>query len=165
VASAPGTVDPAAQAPAVDAAAAGADLPAVDPTAKVSAMIAEADSLLGKPYILGGGHVGWGPSNGYDCSGFVSAVLHAGGYLSEPVTTTNLPEQTGIATGPGQYVTIYDRALPGEDGHVIISIDGQFYESGGEQGPWGGGGGVAKIETPPASYLATFPVVLHPEGL
>ncbi len=124
-----------------------------------------ADSLLGKPYIIGGGHGGWGPQAGYDCSGFVSAVLHAGGYLNAPVDTTALPSQTGIVSGPGKYVTIFDRALPGQSGHVIIRINGQFYESGGRRGPWGGGGGVEKIGTPSASYLAAFPSVLHPQGL
>jgi hypothetical protein len=48
---------------------------------------------------------------------------------------------------------------------VIIQINGQFYESGGMHGAWGGGGGVEKIATPSAAYLATFPTVLHPEGL
>ena len=46
--------------------------------------------------------------------GFVSAVLHAGGYLSQPQTTVTLPQQPGMESGPGQYVTVYDRALPGE---------------------------------------------------
>jgi len=132
---------------------------------RVQAMVNEADSLVGKPYVYGGGHSGWGPQTGYDCSGFVSAVLHAGGYLTSPVDTTALPSQPGMVSGPGQYVTVYDRALPGQSGHVIIEIDGQFYESGGMHGAWGGGGGVQKIATPSASYLATFPTVLHPEGL
>jgi cell wall-associated NlpC family hydrolase len=132
---------------------------------KVQAMINQADALLGKPYVFGGGHGGWAPSSGYDCSGFVSAVLHAGGYLNQPVDTTLLPSQPGILSGPGQFVTIYDRALPGENGHVIIEINGQFYESGGMHGSWGGGGGVEKIGRPDASYLATFPNVLHPAGL
>ena len=133
--------------------------------AQIQAMIQQADSLVGKPYVWGGGHGGWGPTSGYDCSGFVSAVLHAGGYLTQPADTTDLPNQPGILPGPGQYVTIYDRAQPGQNGHVIIEIAGQFYESGGETGAWGGGGGVEKIGTPPASYLATFPNVLHPSGL
>ncbi len=124
-----------------------------------------ADSLVGKPYVYGGGHGGWTPQAGYDCSGFVSAVLHAGGYLSQPVDTTALPQQAGMQAGPGQYVTVFDRALPGQSGHVIIDINGQFYESGGSHGAWGGGGGVEKIGTPSASYLATFPTVLHPAGL
>jgi cell wall-associated NlpC family hydrolase len=132
---------------------------------RVTAMVDEANSLVGKPYVYGGGHSGWGPQTGYDCSGFVSAVLHAGGYLSAPVDTTALPNQPGMVAGPGQNVTVYDRALPGQSGHVIIEINGQFYESGGSHGAWGGGGGVEKIGTPSAAYLATFPTVLHPEGL
>lgn len=132
---------------------------------QVQAMVNEADSLVGTPYVYGGGHSGWGPQAGYDCSGFVSAVLHAGGYLSSPQDTVTLPSQAGMVSGPGQYVTVYDRALPGESGHVIIDINGQFYESGGSHGAWGGGGGVEKIGTPSAAYLATFPTVLHPEGL
>jgi cell wall-associated NlpC family hydrolase len=132
---------------------------------RVAAMINEANSLVGKPYIVGGGHSGWGSQSGYDCSGFVSAVLHAGGFLTSPVDTTALPSQPGMVSGPGQYVTVYDRALPGQSGHVIIQINGQFYESGGMRGAWGGGGGVQKIGTPSASYLATFPTVLHPDGL
>jgi hypothetical protein len=134
-------------------------------TTQVQAMVNMANSLLGKPYVLGGGHAGFAPSSGYDCSGFVSAVLHAGGYLSQPADTTALPSQPGMLPGPGQYVTIYDRALPGENGHVIIDINGQFYESGGSAGPWGGGGGVEKIGRPSAAYLANFPTILHPSGL
>jgi hypothetical protein len=133
--------------------------------AKVSAMVKFADSIVGKPYIIGGGHGGWGPQSGYDCSGFVSAVLHAAGYLTHPVDTTLMPSQPGIESGPGKFVTIFDRALPGQSGHVIIEINGQFYESGGRHGPWGGGGGVMKIGKPDAGYLAAFPTVLHPQGL
>jgi cell wall-associated NlpC family hydrolase len=132
---------------------------------QVQSMVNMANSLLGKPYVLGGGHAGFAPSSGYDCSGFVSAVLHAGGYLSQPADTTAMPSQAGILPGRGQYVTIYDRALPGENGHVIIEINGQFYESGGSAGPWGGGGGVEKIGRPSDAYLAQFPTVLHPSGL
>jgi cell wall-associated NlpC family hydrolase len=132
---------------------------------RMQAMIQMANSLIGKPYVWGGGHSGWGPQSGYDCSGFVSAVLHAGGYLSSPADTTTLPSQSGILSGAGQYVTIYDRTGSGQAGHVIIEINGQFYESGGAAGAWGGGGGVEKIGRPSSSYLATFDRMLHPEGL
>jgi hypothetical protein len=132
---------------------------------RIESMVQEANSLLGKPYVWGGGHGSFGPQSGYDCSGFVSAVLHAGGYLTSPQDTETLPTAAGIESGPGQYVTIYDRTTPGQEGHVIIEINGQFYESGGESGSWGGGGGVEKIATPAASYLATFNTILHPEGL
>ncbi len=141
----------------------GTAISTADP--RIQAMTEEANALVGKPYVWGGGHDGWGPQSGYDCSGFVSAVLHAGGYLSTPQDTTTLPTSAGIESGPGQYVTIYDRDESGQAGHVIVEINGQFYESGGEQGKWGGGAGVEAISTPSASYLATFDRVLHPAGL
>ncbi len=133
--------------------------------ASVQAMLEKANSLVGDPYVWGGGHEGWGTQSGYDCSGFVSTVLHAGGYLSSPQDTETLPEASGMETGPGQYVTVYDRDESGTEGHVIIDIDGQFYESGGEHGSWGGGAGVERIATPSAAYLSTFNDVLHPAGL
>jgi cell wall-associated NlpC family hydrolase len=132
---------------------------------RIASMTQEANSLVGKPYVWGGGHNNFGPQSGYDCSGFVSAVLHAGGYLTSPQDTETLPTAAGMASGPGQYVTVYDRTTPGQEGHVIMEINGQFYESGGQSGSWGGGGGVEKIATPSASYLATFNTILHPEGL
>jgi len=132
---------------------------------RIDAMTEEANALVGKPYVWGGGHDGWGPQSGYDCSGFVSAVLHAGGYLSTPQDTTTLPASADMESGPGQYVTVYDRDKPGQQGHVIINIAGQFYESGGQSGSWGGGGGVEQIATPSAKYLSTFDTILHPAGL
>ncbi len=154
----PGGTPAAGSTPATGGAAFASD-------ARVQAMIATANSLVGKPYVWGGGHSGWGPQSGYDCSGFVSAVLHVGGYLSAPADTTSLPSQPGILSGPGQYVTIYDRDGAGQNGHVIIEIAGQFYESGGQKGAWGGGGGVERIGRPSDSYLATFDRILHPAGL
>ncbi len=128
---------------------------------QIKAMKAKADELIGLPYVWGGGHGGWQLVNGYDCSGFVSAVLHAGGYLGSPQTTDTLPGQADIASGPGRYVTIFDRT--GNGGHVIIDLDGTFYESGGSA-LGGGGAGVKKI-TPPLDYLVTFNTILHPRGL
>jgi hypothetical protein len=132
-----------------------------DVRAKVEAMIAIADVLSGKPYIWGGGHGDWQIGAGYDCSGFVSAVLHAAGFLTTPQTTDTLPSQPEIRPGPGDWVTIFDRTDPG--GHVIIDLDGTFYESGGSTSA-GGGAGVKRFK-PPISYLATFNRVLHPAGL
>jgi cell wall-associated NlpC family hydrolase len=163
VAPAGGAVDQAQQLAGVGGGGALASDPAA--AAKVSEMVKFADSAVGKPYIYGGGHGAWGPQPGYDCSGFVSAVLHSAGYLNAPVDTTALPDQAGILAGPGKFVTIYDRALSGHDGHVIIEINGQFYESGGMHGAWGGGGGVEKIGRPSDSYLKTFEHILHPEGM
>lgn len=97
--------------------------------------------------------------------GFASAIPHAGGYLNSPQDTETLPSAAGIESGPGQYSTIYDRTTPGQQGHVIMEINGQFYKSGGEQGAWGGGGGVQQIATPSPAYLSTFNLTLHPAGL
>lgn len=132
---------------------------------KINAMRTMARLLNGLPYIWGGGH-----SNftmvlpGYDCSGFVSAVLHAGGYLTTPVTTQSLPGQAGIMSGPGRWVTIFDRTDGGglSSDHVIIDIDGQWWEEGG----YGADSGrVHRIRHISSAYLQTFNLVLHPHGL
>ena len=137
------------------------------PTA-VQTMLEKAQSLVGRPYVWGGGHSSsdWLNASGYDCSGFVSAVLGSAGLISGPQSTQTLPSQPGLAAGPGQYVTIYDRdtsADPGQD-HVIINIAGNWYESGGNSAD-NPSGGVAKINPPSQAYLATFNQLLHPVGL
>ncbi len=134
-------------------------------TDRMRSMLVTAKLLSGTPYVWGGGHSGWVPSAGYDCSGFVSAVLHAAGFLAEPQTTQTLPSANGIESGPGKWVTIFDRtdAGSGED-HVIIDIDGQWWESGGGSGD-GGAGSVHRITKVSTAYLASFNVILHPRGL
>jgi hypothetical protein len=133
---------------------------------QVTAMTKFADAMVAQSpaYLYGGGHGSFGaPGQGVDCSGFVSAVLHAGGYLAQPVDTTSLPSQPGIDPGPGQHVTIFDRTGAGQSGHVIIKIEKQFYESGGNANP-NANGAVAKINPDPA-YLSSFDAILHPHGL
>jgi cell wall-associated NlpC family hydrolase len=127
---------------------------------RIEAMIRAADGLLGTPYVYGGGH---GAGGGLDCSGFVSAVLRSGGLLNDAVTTEGFASQPGIASGAGRYVTIYDRTGCGPNEHVIISINGRFYESGG--GSASGGAPFVHHFTPSPSYLASFNTVLHPTGL
>lgn len=112
-------------------------------------MLAAATALEGAPYTWGGGHSGWSPlatlkGAGVDCSGFVSAVLHAGGFLSSPVTTVTLPDASGIQAGAGTDVTIWDRPQPGSEGHVIIEILGRWFESGGNTA-YNPSGGVSEI--------------------
>jgi cell wall-associated NlpC family hydrolase/uncharacterized protein YukE len=128
---------------------------------RIEAMIRAADGLLGTPYVYGGGH--GGSDGGLDCSGFVSAVLRSGGYLDGAVTTEGFAGQPGIASGPGRYVTIYDRTGCGANEHVIININGRFYESGG--GSASGGAPFVHQFSPSADYLASFNTVLHPSGL
>lgn len=201
------------------------------PMAKVHAMLNQAHLLNGLPYIWGGGHTepAWVVGAGYDCSGFVSEVLHSAGYLDSPDTTQTLPGSPGILNGPGRYVTLYDRTIAtlkvwvkkmkmvsvrklvnpatagvhvtrnrransltavqmrvpkwvGEwktvkitklvrtqdtsnnDEHVIIDIDGQWWESGGSSAD-GGAAMVHPIANPSKAYLKSFNRILHPQGL
>jgi hypothetical protein len=122
--------------------------------------------LDGLPYVYGGGHANWALVTGYDCSGFVSAVLHAAGYLTSPVTTQTLPSQSGIVSGPGRWVTIFDRTDNPDvsQDHVIINVDGQWWESGGSSAD-GGAARVHRLWSVSTSYLLTFNVVLHPRSL
>ena len=137
---------------------------AMGPTAeerrRIEVMIREADGLLGTPYVSGGGH---GAGGGLDCSGFVSAVLRSAGLMNGALTTEGFANQPGIAAGPGRYVTIYDRTGCGASEHVIIDINGRFYESGG--GSASGGAPFVHEFSPGAPYLASFNTVLHPAGL
>lgn len=112
----------------------------------IARMIAAADQIANKPYVYGGGH-GSFVSSGYDCSGSVSYVLHAGGLLSAPEDSTAL-ESYG-APGPGQHVTIYANS-----GHAWMTIDGRRFDTGD-------GGGSRWKSTPRSG--AGF-VVRHPVG-
>lgn len=131
----------------------------------VQAMYRQATGLEGRPYVWGGGHSisDWLNAAGYDCSGFVSSVLGYAGILSGPQTTHTLPAAKGISSGPGSWVTIYDRTdgVSANADHVIMDIGGHWFESGGSTNA---SGGVASIMTPTASYLSTFNRVLHPTG-
>jgi peptidoglycan hydrolase-like protein with peptidoglycan-binding domain len=109
-------------------------------------MISAADQIANTPYVYGGGH-GSFQSSGYDCSGSVSYVLHAGGLLSSPEDSTAL-ESYG-SPGPGQHITIYANS-----GHAWMTIDGRRFDTGG-------GGGSRWKSTPRSS--AGF-VVRHPAG-
>jgi cell wall-associated NlpC family hydrolase len=130
---------------------------------RINAMIRQADALLGTPYVHGGGHSGWETNGGLDCSGFVSAILRSGGYLSAPQTTEGFAGQAGLDGGPGRFVTIYDRTGCGPNEHVIINLNGRFYESGG--GSASGGAPFVHQFSPSETYLASFNKILHPVGL
>lgn len=99
-------------------------------------MLVAAFSAVGGPYSQAN-HDSFGQTAadlrraGTDCSGFVSWVLDQvdPGFGSQ--TTVTLPAQPGIQPGVGQYVTMWDRPLPGNQGHVIINILGTWFESGG----------------------------------
>jgi hypothetical protein len=116
----------------------------------VKGAIDAANTIIGRPYIWGGGH-GSFYSRGYDCSGSVSFALFGGGLIPRPLTSGDL-EHWG-APGPGKWITVYANA-----GHTFAEIAGLRWDTvGDEQG------------TGPRWHLATTStagfVVRHPPGL
>ena len=90
---------------------------------RVKRMIEAANTLTDKPYIYGGGHRSF-YDRGYDCSGAVSYVLHAGGKLDRPLVSQNFFDYG--KKGYGDWVTIYVRK-----GHVFMGIAGLRFDTGG----------------------------------
>jgi hypothetical protein len=112
-------------------------------------MTQEADLINSKhyPYVWGGGHNAkfHGP---YDCSGAVSAVLHAGGYLNSPVTSGALAHM--YKPGEGR-VTIYANPK-----HTFMRLGNRYFGTSGMFRPNGGAGWFTG--TPGAGYLRGFSV-------
>jgi peptidoglycan hydrolase-like protein with peptidoglycan-binding domain len=129
------------------------------PQAVVDAINA-ANSIIDKPYQVGGGHGKWNDS-AYDCSGAVSFALHGANLLSAPEDSTQL-ESYGSA-GPGQWMTIYADA-----GHTFIVIAGLAFDTA-HYGPTTPGGSGPRWLTP-ANATANLQdggnyIVRHPSGL
>jgi hypothetical protein len=93
------------------------------PTAVKNAINA-ANTLVGQPYVLGGGHASF-YSRGYDCSGSVSFALAGAGFLQAPLTSGQL-ENWG-APGPGKWITVYANA-----GHTYVVIAGLRWDTVGD---------------------------------
>ncbi len=92
-----------------------------DAPAKVKAVISAADQIDRRPYLWGGGHLGW-TAPGYDCSGSVSYALHGGGLLDGPLVSGQLTRWG--APGVGRWITVY--AHPG---HVYMVVAGLLYDT------------------------------------
>jgi cell wall-associated NlpC family hydrolase len=128
----------------------GVALAPPDAPEAVKNVINNANLIIGRPYIWGGGH-GSFYSNGYDCSGSVSFALFGGGLIPRPLTSGEL-EGWG-APGPGKWISVYANA-----GHTFAEIAGLRWDTvGDEQG------------TGPRWHLASTStagfVVRHPPGL
>lgn len=117
---------------------------------KVKKMIEAANSLVGKPYIYGGGHRSF-QDEGYDCSGAVSYVLNAGGKLESPLISENFLDYG--KKGYGDWVTVYVK-----EGHVFLVIAGLRFDTGGT---WNSTGPRWK---PESRSVKSF-YVRHPKGL
>lgn len=102
------------------------------------------------PYVYGGGHGSF--SGPYDCSGFVSAILHAGGLTGSTMTTDSL--KGWGEEGAGKNVTIGVRGSTGANAHTMMQIGKYFFESGSGHGAASVGG-----------WSGAFPIKRHPPGL
>jgi len=150
-------------------------------TGAMGRMVEEANSINAKhfPYLWGGGHNAsfTGP---YDCSGAVSAVLHAGGLLVSPEVSGQMMSIGQPGGGP---VTLY--ANPD---HVYMSLNGRFFGTsgankgggagwfagaarpgfvvrhfnpGGKGGMMGGVSGTMQIPTPRVGGTGTVPTLVR----
>jgi cell wall-associated NlpC family hydrolase len=115
----------------------------------VKNVIANANMIVGRPYVWGGGH-GSFYSTGYDCSGSVSFALFGGGLIPRPLTSSEL-EGWG-APGPGKWITVYANG-----GHTFAEIAGLRWDTVGDEQGTG-----PRWHLAPAS-AAGF-VVRHPPG-
>jgi cell wall-associated NlpC family hydrolase len=101
----------------------GIALPPLEAPEAVRQMIEAGNVIARSPYLWGGGHGKW-VDKGYDCSGSVSFVLAAAGYLEAPLASG--PLMSWGAPGPGKWVTIY-----AHEGHVWMVVAGIRFDTSG----------------------------------
>lgn len=128
----------------------GVALAPPDAPEAVKNVVNNANMIVGRPYIWGGGHGSW-YSNGYDCSGSVSFALFGGGLIPRPLTSGEL-EGWG-APGPGKWITVYANA-----GHTFAEIAGLRWDTVGDAQGTGPRWHLASTST--AGFVAR-----HPPGL
>jgi cell wall-associated NlpC family hydrolase len=116
----------------------------------VQKVINQANTIVGRPYVWGGGHASF-YSYGYDCSGSVSYALFGGGLIPEPLTSGAL-EGWG-EPGPGKWITVYANAE-----HTFMEIDGLRWDTVGDARGTGPRWHLAPTST--AGFVAR-----HPPGL
>jgi hypothetical protein len=104
---------------------AGVALAPPDAPEAVKNVVNNANTIVGRPYIWGGGHASW-YSHGYDCSGSVSFALFGGGLIPRPLTSSEL-EGWG-APGPGKWITVYANAR-----HTFAEVAGLRWDTVGDE--------------------------------
>lgn len=96
--------------------------PAAGTPQAVVTMLDAANRIAFDPYIYGGGHASF-TAAGYDCSGSVSYVLHAGGLLATPLDSEQFL-QYGLP-GKGNWITIYTNGPT----HAYMEIAGVWFDT------------------------------------
>ena len=118
-----------------------------DAPANIQAAIAAGNAIHTYPYRWGGGHRSF-TDTGYDCSGAVSYVLHAAGFLSSPMPSGPLASSWG-ASGKGRWITVYANAS-----HAYMIVAGLRFDtsSGGDRWNQGSGPRWRKARRDPSSF-------------
>jgi hypothetical protein len=132
--------------------------PASAPPA-VKGIIAAGNEIVGRPYMVGGGH---GVSlsaaaPAYDCSSSVEHLLYGGGLLPAGYDAASGALESFGRPGPGRWVTIFASA-----DHVFMYVAGLRWDTHDAAGPGDGSGGIGWH--PLVRESAAF-VVRHPVGL
>jgi len=100
----------------------GIAVPAPDTPQAIVTMLDAANRIAFDPYIYGGGHGSFNAA-GYDCSGSVSYVLHAGGLLASPLDSEQFLKY-GLS-GKGNWITIYTNGPT----HAYMEIAGVWFDT------------------------------------
>jgi cell wall-associated NlpC family hydrolase len=100
----------------------GVAVPAAGTPNAIVQMLDAANTIAFDPYIYGGGHASF-VAAGYDCSGSVSYVLHAGGLLATPLDSEQFLRY-GLA-GKGSWITIYTNGPT----HAYMEIAGLWFDT------------------------------------
>jgi hypothetical protein len=119
----------------------------------VQAAIYAGNEIRTRPYRWGGGHRSFYDS-GYDCSGAVSYLLHAAGFLTSPMTSGGLATSWGIP-GKGWWITVF--ANPS---HAYMKVAGLRFDtsSNGEKLNQGSGPRWRATKRKPRGYsIKHFP--------
>lgn len=107
---------------------------------RVGKMLGRAVGISNKrqAYDYGGGHGSFIDPGGYDCSGYVSTILAAGGFLGSPTDTVGLRGK--MRRGAGKNVIVGVRGGAGKNGHTMIAIRDfihnkgwRYFEAGGKK--------------------------------
>jgi len=129
----------------------GTALAPADAPPAIQAAIAAGNAIHTYPYRWGGGHRTF-YDTGYDCSGAVSYVLHAAGFLASPMPSGPLASSWG-APGKGRWITVYANGS-----HAYMVVAGLRFDTSavGEKLNQGSGPRWRKTKRKPLGYTAKY---------
>jgi len=129
----------------------GTALAPADAPPAIQAALNAGNQIHTYPYHWGGGHRTFYDS-GYDCSGAVSYVLHAAGFLASPMPSGPLASSWG-AFGKGRWITVYANSS-----HAYMVVAGLRFDTSavGERLNQGSGPRWRRTKRKPTGYTAKY---------